>query len=362
MNAAKQILQISPFEPPASGWTKRIKLLRVVIEERGGVCEVLDIGPSRKIERPGCVCVYSASDYLKKLFRFANQGFTFHCHINAEYFRGLLLALAACVIGRFRGNRVLTTFHGGTKQRDFEGWRRILVAPFFRAIFALSDSMICNSAAEKALMSRYGKASKIFAIPAFSKQYLDFSTNELEPSLESFIRNHDPIISTYLCFREGFFTETVIQAMAQLVRDWPRVGLVIVGTGDDVAAFKQKLADINISNNVYLGGDLDHSAFMTLISKSAIHLRTPITDGVSATVLEALSLRIPVVASENGNRPKSVVTYVADNPQDLARTLDVTLKNRAQVVTALAIPQIEDTAAREVNLLFGYKDDAVATP
>ena len=40
-------------EPPASGWVTRIKLLRRIIEVRGGTCEVLDIGPNRRRRAPG---------------------------------------------------------------------------------------------------------------------------------------------------------------------------------------------------------------------------------------------------------------------------------------------------------------------
>jgi glycosyltransferase involved in cell wall biosynthesis len=359
MTQIKKILQISPFEPPASGWTKRIKLLRAVIAERGGVCDVLDIGPNRKLERSGCVSVHSGADYLRKLFRYARQDFTFHCHINAEYFRGLLLALAACLIGRLFRNRVLTTFHGGAKQRDLEGWRRTLVSPFFKTIFSLSDAIICNSAAEKRVLSTLVKSTKIFAIPAFSKQYLDFSMSQLEPAAERFIGSHEPVISTYLCFRDGFFTDTVIHSITQLALKWPNLGLVVVGTGNEVGLFQEKVAAAHISDNVYLCGDMDHSSFMTLISKSMIHLRTPITDGVSATVLEALSLRIPVVASENGNRPATVVTYIADDPNDLTRVLNTTLNNHAEVAESVSPPAIDDTAVREVELIFGNIKGAI---
>ena len=354
MPSFKHILQISPYEPPASGWTKRIKLLRRVIEENGGVCEILDVGPNRKLERPDCVSVRGGSDYLRKLWFYSRQGYTIHCHINAEYFRGLLLALAACVIGFLFGNRVITTFHGGVKQRDLEGWRRILVGPFFWLIFSFSDSIICNSDNEKTVLSRFQKSTKIFAIPAFSKQYLEYERTNLEPNLDQFIQGHEPVISVYLCFRSGFYTETVIEAITQLIQHRPKLGLVIAGTGNDIGAFQERVTRANIQANVFLAGDMGHSAFMTLISRSAVHLRTPTTDGVSATVLEALSLRVPVVASENSNRPTSVITYRADDSTDLSRVLDHTIRNHQQAVDSLVFPAITDTANIEVQLIFGY--------
>lgn len=94
-----KILEIFPYEPPASGWVKRIKLLRTVIESRAGQCEILDIGPGRKLQRPDCIPVMNGFDYLAKARKFAKQDYTFHCHINGEYFRGILLAIAAFAIG-----------------------------------------------------------------------------------------------------------------------------------------------------------------------------------------------------------------------------------------------------------------------
>jgi len=100
-----KVLEISPHEPPVSGWTMRVKLLRRVIRERGGKCEILDIGPSRRLKRADCVSVLHGWDYFLKVLNFVRRGFIVHSHINAEYFRGLLLALAACFITRLFGNR-----------------------------------------------------------------------------------------------------------------------------------------------------------------------------------------------------------------------------------------------------------------
>jgi glycosyltransferase involved in cell wall biosynthesis len=104
---------------------------------------------------------------------------------------------------------------------------------------------------------------------------------------------------------------------------------------------------------VHIAGDLGHDAFMTLLSRSAAHLRTPITDGVSATVLEALSLNVPVVASENGARPTSVITYRADDSTELAKRLSWVLKHHEEAIARIEIPNVPDTVQTEVKLLLG---------
>jgi glycosyltransferase involved in cell wall biosynthesis len=346
-----KILEICPYEPPASGWVNRIKLLRKAISERGGKCEILDIGPSRKLSRPDCISVMDGGDYLRKVWAFARRRFSLHCHINGEYSRGLLLALAACLIGRAFGTRCIVTFHAGTDQPFFQGWKRSAVAPLFRLIFALAHAVICNSESVKRVLARHGDPVKFFPIQAFSVQYLSYRREEFSPELREFIGSRRPLVSTYLCFRDGFFLDVIIDGLGDIAKQWPELGLVIVGTGDRRDSFEEKIRSRQLSANVFLAGDMGHDAFMTLLSQSAAHLRTPVTDGVSATVLEALSLQIPVVASDNGARPPSVVTYRPRDPTHLAERLDWVLRHHKEVVTSLERPEIPDTLSQEVDLL-----------
>ena len=350
---SKRVLEICPYEPPVSGWTTRVKLVRRVIRERGGTCDILDIGPSRMITGRDCMPVMHAWDYLQQVWAFARQGATVHGHINGEYFRGLLLTLAACILTRLWRNRCVVTFHAGTVQPFFESWRRRVIGPLFWLIFALSHIVICNSEATKAKLLTFNRRAKIVPVPAFSPQYLDYQEVKGEVALEWFLQNRSPLLLSYLCFREGFYTDVVIDAMAQLVQTWPQVGLVIVGTGDEEAAVRQQIAAQHIDAHVYVAGDRDHDGFLTLMGKSAVFLRSPISDGVSASVLEALALRTPVVASENGTRPPEVVTYHATDAHDLAQKLDWVLTHHDDVVASLPTLDIQDTAHTEVDLLFG---------
>lgn len=357
-----KVLEITPYEPPASGWVTRIKLLRRVIEARGGTCEILDIGPSRRLVRPGCIPVFNGFDYLRKVVRFARAGFTIHCHINGEYFRGLLLCVTAATLARTWRTRCVVTFHAGAVQPFFKGWRRWAMMPLIRLICGLTDATICNSDAVKDVLLAYANSRKLHVIPAFSAQYLAYSPVDLRAPLTDFLIDRSPILSTYLCFRDGFFTDTLIDGLGRLVTRWPQLGLVIVGTGPDQALFESRLAEAGLARYVAFAGDLGHDAFMTLLSKTSVHLRTPVTDGVSATVLEALSLRVPVVASDNGTRPAGVTTYPATDGFGMADALDFALHHRDELAAAQPAMKVKDTAAVEVDLLLGAAAGAGPLP
>lgn len=348
-----KVLEITPYEPPASGWVTRVKMLRRAIEARGGTCEILDIGPSRRIERPGCVTVMNGLDYLRKLLRFAKLRFAFHCHINAEYFRGLLLALAACLVARMTLNRCVTTFHAGAKQPFLRGWRALILWPLFWVVFRLSHAVVCNSEEVRQVLRRYVSRAKVYAIPAFSAQYMQFEAAALDVALDSFIGTHRPLISTYLCFRDGFYVDVVVEAMSRFNERHRGFGLVIVGTGDGRANFEAQLAARSLTESVFLAGDLSHDQFMTVLSRSAVHLRTPTTDGVSSTVLQALSLGVPVVASENGARPASVQTYKGTDAGAMIDRIDSVLADHTAAVAAVVKPDVRDTVSEEVDLLLG---------
>jgi glycosyltransferase involved in cell wall biosynthesis len=355
------VLEITPYEPPVSGWVTRIKLLRRIIESRGGTCQVLDIGPSRRLVRSDCIPVFDGLDYVRKVARFAKAGFTIHCHINGEYFRGLLLCLAAAALARMFRTRCIVTLHAGEVQPFFKGWRKWAMTPLFQLIFRLADSAICNSDAVKRVLFGYAAPRKVHVIPAFSAQYLAYHPVDLGASLAGFFREHSPVVSTYVCFRDGFFTDTIIEGLGRLVTRWPRLGLVIVGTGPEQTAFERRLSDAGLAQHVAFAGDLAHDSFMTLLSKTTVHLRTPVTDGVSATVLEALSLRVPVVASDNGTRPAGVTTYPAADAAALARALDWVLRHRDTLAAGQPDVRVSDTAAIEVDLLLGIAPAATAS-
>jgi len=82
-----------------------------------------------------------------------------------------------------------------------------------------------------------------------------------------------------------------------------------------------------------------------------MYVRTPSKDGVCSSVLEALSLGVPVVASENGTRPASVITFRPDDAADLAAKVSEVLEREAEVRRALVTPTIRDTVTDEARLL-----------
>ncbi len=351
-----KVLQIAPFPPPRSGWSVRVAFLKSALMALGHQCRILNIGSSRKIKSPEYECVYNGWDYIYKVIKFSALGYTIHAHVNGETLKGLGLVLMAEAANLLFGKRCVLTFHGGVQQIYFTPEVTDFRRPLFRLMFMLSQRIICNSEDVKAKIVAYGvNPDKVTPIPAFTRQYLLHEMVTFEPAIEGFLTSHQPVLLSYVVFRDGFFVETLIEGFRQLRADYPEAGLLLVGTESDGSPMeidiRNRIAAAGLQTHIFDVPSMSHDEFRTAMKRSDIYVRTPITDGVCSSVLEALSYELPVVAANNGNRPPSVICYVADDPQDMATRVAQTLAHLDEVRQHIVKPVIRDTLSDEVNLL-----------
>jgi glycosyltransferase involved in cell wall biosynthesis len=111
-------------------------------------------------------------------------------------------------------------------------------------------------------------------------------------------------------------------------------------------------------DSLLLLGNLEHDAFLSLLTRCFAYIRTPACDGVSASVLESLALGIPVIASENGRRPRGVLTYKEQDAAGLCATMVYLMQHRAQVKTTQEDTASGDNVARMADWLAGTSASA----
>jgi glycosyltransferase involved in cell wall biosynthesis len=356
-----KILEITSYPPPRAGWGVRVEHVKHELERRGHECVVLNIGKSRNLESPDFVGVRNGLDYCLKVLRYSLRGFTVHMHVNGDSPKGFVLALLAQGIGCLTGRLPYLTFHAGPDQRFFPQSKSRLLVPVFKLMFLMTRAIICNSQVVKDRIVGYGVApEKVVPIPAFSRQYLQYRPAALEPRVEEFLRTREPAVCSYVFFREEFYIESLIHAVGLLVKRFPRFGLVIMGSDQGAEPIQALIRELGLESHVLIAGDQPHDEFMTIMARSLIYVRTPKRDGVCSSVLEALSLRVPVVASENGTRPAGVVTFTEGDAQDLAAAVGYVLDQHEDVRRGLVPPEVRDTVADEAALLAG-EEPAVGT-
>jgi glycosyltransferase involved in cell wall biosynthesis len=332
-----------------------VAFVRRYLEAKGHRCEVLNTGKSRKIKGRDYLDVQNGVDYLRKVIWHARRGYLVHAHLNGDSIKGLILTLLAEIVGVLIGRRAVLTFHAGPEQRFFPKHRSRVLVPFYTLAFALPKRIICNSDIVKRKIESYHVAGdKIVPIPAFSRQYLEYKPATLPKDLENFLKRRNPIIVSYFFLRPEFFVDSLMESLRRVVVDLQDMGVVLIGGDTHSEAVNETIAREGLKEFVYQAGDLLHDQFMTLVSQAHFFVRTPQKDGVSSSVLEALSLRIPVIASENGTRPSGVITFQAGDSADLARKLLDAWKSYHAVRSQTVSPPIQDTIEEEAALLLNF--------
>jgi glycosyltransferase involved in cell wall biosynthesis len=360
----RKILQITSYPPPRAGWGMRVYFLKRDLERRGHECVVLNIGQSRSIPSPEYETVLSGMDYLRKVWRYSRTGYVAHVHVNGASPQGFALAIAAEAINLLWGKRCFLTFHAGADQIYFPRPKYPLLLPVFWALFAIPRWVICNSETVKSKIREYGvPARKIVPIQAFSRQYLEYAPAQMEERVESFYRRFRHVVFCYINIRPKFHPVAALDGFRIIADANPDVGLILCGVGgyaegDLWGQVQQRIRSNGLEDRICVVEDFDHDEFLTALSRSWLSLRTHVSDGVCSSVLEALALGVPVVAAENGQRPPGVLTYTADDPQDLARALEYALAHRATIAATLPKPDIPDTLRQEADLLLELTEAA----
>lgn len=353
-----RILEVTSYPPPRAGWGIRVEYLKKRLEAEGHTCTVLNIGTSRNVPSTEYETVLGGGDFVRKVWRFSAQGYLVHAHANGDAIKGTVLAVLASLINLAHGRRCVLTFHAGAIQRYFPLHRSWLWAPLYWLLFTIPREVICNSDAVKACIRQYGISErKIVPIPAFSAQYLEFTPAALPADLEAFLGRYPHIVFAYIRLRVLFYPLTLTDGIAKICAERPDVGVVLCGAygghfePELRTAFDQRLTAHGLADRICILEDLDHDAFLTTLQRSTLYLRTPITDGVASSVLESIALGVPVVACDNGTRPKGVVLYPAEDADAMARSVLHTMDHRADVMAAQAGVEIRDTLADEAALL-----------
>jgi len=367
---AARVLQIGNYPPPMCGWAIQLKLVTEELRRRGHVCEVLKINEGRQTKSPEYIDVQSGPDYLKKIVSYALRGYRLDVHVNGMSKKGYWLAMAAALTGRSLGRPALVTFHGGLSQDYFPRQDRSLAQRAFYALFRLAGNIACDSEPIREAILQYGiRPEKVRSIATFSPQYLEFARVPLPQNVELFLQKHPRVFLSYLSFRPEYRLDVLREGMRRYRAIDSGAGFIWLGfPGKEMPAAEEFVANWPAQERatLLLLGNLTHDEFLTLLSRCYLYLRTPACDGVAASVLESLALKIPVVASENGRRPKGVVGYMDTDPNDMVEKLNFVRQHYEEVKDSLRPETDDDNVGLMADWLVGNlipepHENAVAT-
>ena len=355
MNNPRKVLQIGNYPPPMCGWAIQTKLVTDELRRRGHICDVLKINENRTLRNPAYIDVQGGGDYVSKVFRHALRGYKLNVHVNGHSKKGYMLALIAATAGRLTFQPALITFHGGLSQTYFPRHDSLILRGAFKLLFKMAGGIACDDKPIKDEIVLYGiSPEKIATIETFSAQYLQFTPVALDEKVDQFFRTHQPVFFCYVSFRPEYRLDMLRGAMSRFRERHPHAGFVWLGFPDkEMPAAEQFVNswETDERSSVLLLGNQTHDRFLTLVSRSFACIRTPACDGVAASVLESLTMGVPVVASENGRRPPGVITYEENDPDDLCRKLLYVMDHYSEVKAGLTGFHTDDNVARMADWL-----------
>lgn len=345
-----KLLQVGPYPPPMGGWSFHIKVFKGYLKRENIQNEVLNVGASRKDETLDCIDTQGFADYVVKQLKYLTRGYVIYNHVDGCSWKGFVLTITSQLLSLLFFRKAQLSFHAGTNQHCFKKDKIFFKVLAFMA-FALCDKIICNSEFVKDKIIEFGKeGSKIFPIPCFSEQYLDFDKSFTDQQL-GFIDNHTPVLFTYVFFREEFTIEILIESFEKILREKKNSGMIVVGSTEGSEKIQEMISKLGMANHFIFAGDVPHESFLSLLSASDLYVRTHLNDGVCSSVLESVFLGVPVVAAKNEMRPEEILTYDGGDGADLYDKMQYALDNLPELKQQLKTVHRRDTIREELEVL-----------
>lgn len=97
---------------------------------------------------------------------------------------------------------------------------------------------------------------------------------------------------------------TLIKAVSNL-KD-RRLRLFIIGSGEEETEVRRYIEKLKLTDRVFLEGERDHEYVMTKMAQAHLFVLTTNREGFGLSVLEAMSLGLPVIATRIGGLPELV--------------------------------------------------------
>jgi len=218
-----------------------------------------------------------------------------HCHQYTPFIYGRLAAIAT-------GARVVFTEHG----RFYPDRYRYKAAPVNWLLAIITPAIVAISSATRDALSRYE------FIPAWKIRVIYNGIKELtrNAELEAAVRcrlgipESAFVVGTVSRLDSVKNQKMMIGAFKRFLEASPDSYLLMVGDGPERDALEKQTEKAGLAGRILFTGYIEHPA--SYLAAMDAFLLSSYTEGTSMTLLEAMSLGIPTVATRVGGNPEIV--------------------------------------------------------
>lgn len=216
-----------------------------------------------------------------------------HSASRASFWRKSPFLLLALLSAR----PVIFHLHGGGFREFFEEDCGPLARAWVRTVFNKSAHVIVLSPRWAAWVRSKAPKSRLQVIPN--------PAPDVKVKREKFA-GHEPMLLFLGAIIEKKGVFDLLQALAGLRERYPRLRLVLAGSGAAQAQVRERARVLGIASQVDLPGWVDAPARDALLAQADIFVLPSYYEGLPVSVLEAMAAGLPVIASNVGSIPEMI--------------------------------------------------------
>ncbi len=128
--------------------------------------------------------------------------------------------------------------------------------------------------------------------------------------------------------------ETLIEAILEVKKIYPKIFLRIAGEGDKLNFLKKKYEN---NENIYFLGNLDESNIIKELQKADIYIHATLAENFSTAILQAMSSGLPIITSDiEGTRhminSNNGILYKSRDIKDLSGKIIFLIENQQKAI------------------------------
>lgn len=221
-----------------------------------------------------------------------------HCHQYTPWVYGVLAAVGT-------KTKVIFTEHGRFYP-DSSSWKRKLINPL---LCKITNHVTSISKATKEALVEYENIPKNRIEVIYNGiASLQVNQNETQKTRTKLgINTSTTIIGTIARLDPIKNHKMMLNSFAIIVKQFDDIKLIIVGDGEERENIKTQISNLDLVNKVILTGyDPRPQRYLELMD---IYLLSSLSEGTSMTLLEAMSLGKPCIATDAGGNPEIVKNF-----------------------------------------------------
>ena len=309
------ILIIGSYPPPFGGISRHVSDLQNKIRNDANIKAIVLNTEFKKRNVPGVICSRGRLEFIFNLFSESRRYDFAHLHTNGHNTGSWQMIVLGAIASMASGTPYFLTLHSGNCSAYIRGVNPYKKKYFLWALKKYQGIISVNDHIKSCLMEM-GLSNPVLTIPAYLG--LKIPPSKMDGGeIGGFINIKKPIISSVVAFRPEYRIEDLISVVRSLKPDFPDIGMVIIGAGPGKREINLHIEREGMKNEILVISDIDPEHVHSIMNASSVFIRSTAFDGDSISVREALSLKVPIVATDTGFRPEGVMKYAVGDVQML---------------------------------------------